>query len=82
MKRVRYIGSFNYTDHIGLTPGKIYNVISYIIGSEEYLYLDRVMILNDNGVMDDFFTHSYTGEIEFEDITALMRNEVIGDILA
>lgn len=81
MKKVKFIGSWASQNHRGLTLGKIYNVISYIQGSDKYLYLDRVMILNDSGVMDDFFTHSYNGEVEFEDITSIMRNEVINEIL-
>lgn len=77
MKKVKYVwGDF---PGIGLTTGKVYDVIDYNIYSNPNN--DTVEILNDFGEEQDHYMRNDTA-VYFVDFTTEYRSEIIDNILA
>lgn len=81
MRKVRYISTTwgNSISYLYLTTGRIYDVIRYIPGTHRYL--DKVEISYDSYVLGSYLVYSYTGEVEFEDVTTEYRDLLINGIL-
>mgnify|MGYP001566120820 CR=1 FL=1 len=80
MNRIRYIPS-DLKSYSRLTPYKVYDVLCFSDVIHSNNIPDSIVITNDDGEVEHFFTHSDDDVLEFIEVTIEFRNEVIDEIL-